>query len=158
MRNPRAISWQDAFTSAGLDALAEDREHLLGKAMGAALGGSVEPSLVAEFVREAGLAPRLCLQALRDAVRSEANVSAGVVDAVRAAIPLFETSLDAATCPEERAEVREQILTLIRQARDEATEHRRFMIGLGKVTAIVAVATVSAISLWVSGGNGRGRT
>lgn len=151
-------SWRDEFLRARLEAGDPPDQQQLTRAVSAALAGTVDPAAVAAFVREAALAPQTCMLALRDAVKGGSEASQRVLEIVREALPLLEAALAAASSAEERAQVRDQLLALIAEARLESSEQRTFLLRIGQVAAVVAVATLGAVAYLLSGGNaGRAR-
>lgn len=120
------------------------------------LRGSLDADLVATFIRQAAIAPNLCLASLRDAASSSADVSAKTIDIIQRSLPLLEAALAAADTPLEREKVIERVLSVVREARAEAKEHRALLTRVVVSAASVAVVAVGALAVVMSQGRSKG--
>lgn len=122
------------------------------RAIGAVVSGAIPTDTVAKLFREAPVTTKVCLDALKEAINGGAGCSAKTIDLISRAIPVFEAALLAAATDEERGRVREDIMVLVREARQESGENRAFLRTMGSVAAALAMAALGAVVLVATSG------
>jgi hypothetical protein len=125
------------------------------RVIAATLTGTLAPEVASSFLRQAAVAPKICLEALRTAMSEGSKVSAKTVDAISRSIPLLESALASASSAQEREQIREQVILLVREARGEARETREFLLKMGGAAAGVAILSIGAIVFVASQGRNR---
>ncbi len=151
---PEAVAswWQRELTKQGISAPTEAEPAQLREVFKHALQGAIDPAVATAFVDHLGIGPRACIQALRSATQDGVAVSEKTFSIIEKALPILQAALDAATTVEERAQVREQVLLLVEQARAESSDNRRFLLKMGGVAAGVAVVALGAALFVVTRG------
>lgn len=144
--------WQRELAKQGLATPTKAEPTHVREVFKQALQGAIDPAVAAAFVDHLGLGPRACIQALRSATEDGVAVSEKTTSIIEKALPILQAALDAATTAEERAQVREQVLLLVEQARAESSDNRRFLMKMGGVAAGVAVVAMGAALFVVTRG------
>lgn len=95
--------------------------------LGAYLGKkTLDHAAFSKYIKLANPATPALYAAIQAVVTEQNGLSKRVVEVIHCGIESLKEAISRATSPEERKEVRQQILDLIRQARDEADRQRRF--------------------------------
>lgn len=144
--------WQQELAKHGISAPRQADTAQVREVFKHVLQGAIDPAVAAAFVDQLGIGPRACIQALRSATEDGVAVSEKTSSIIEKALPILQAALDAAATAEERAQVREQVLLLVEQARAESSDNRRFLMKMGGVAAGVAVVALGAALFVVTRG------
>lgn len=139
--NARAL-----LKSVGIVDLDRPSSNDVHRAIEAALRGTISPEVVGTFVREAAVAPGICLEALKMSAAGGVHISAKAIDVIHRAMPILEAALEAAESSAEREKVREQVIDLVREARTESDRNRSFLL---KVAGIAGGVALTALGIAV---------
>ncbi len=110
---------------------------------------ALDHAAFSKYIKLANPATPALYAAIQTIITEQNGLSKRVIEVIHCGIEALKEALSLATSPEERKEARQQILDLIRQARHEAEQQRRFnrrvlrmLYGGGLIGAAILVGRV----------------